>query len=103
MKVTDRRAPRRELSPEEVRIAEERARMALLLDDETAVVDRRTFEALPTYSATLPTGAFVGKLWKRREPERTDLPATWWLGEYAAHPSDASKVLIVWRLLLVAE
>lgn len=40
---------------------------AILLDDTHAVMSRETFELLPEYSASRPTGAYVGKMWKRHD------------------------------------
>ena len=36
-----------------------------VVDDKTAVMDREYFEALGEYSMSLPTGAYLGKRWKR--------------------------------------
>lgn len=52
----------------------EQARMAAMtlpdrgqciVDENTAVMDKEYFEALGEYSASLPTGTYIGKRWKR--------------------------------------
>lgn len=39
----------------------------ILLDDSHALMSRRTFESLREYSATNPTGAYEGKMWRRHD------------------------------------
>ena len=39
----------------------------ILLDDKHALMDERTFNALPEYSSTIPTGVYEGKMWKRHD------------------------------------
>lgn len=39
----------------------------ILIDDTHALMTRRTFEDLPEYSATNPTGAYEGKMWRRHD------------------------------------
>jgi len=39
----------------------------ILIDDEYAVMERTTFERLSEYSATNPTGAYEGKMWRRHD------------------------------------
>lgn len=34
------------------------------VDDHSAVMSRQSFEALATYSSTVPSGVYVGKCWK---------------------------------------
>lgn len=54
----------------------EQARMAAMtlpksgqciVDEKTAVMDKEYFEALGEYSASLPTGTYIGKRWKRNQ------------------------------------
>lgn len=37
----------------------------ILLSDTHAMMDQRTFEDLPEYSASYPSGVYEGKMWKR--------------------------------------
>jgi len=37
----------------------------ILMDNETAVVTRKTFELLHNYSHSWPTGTYSGKMWRR--------------------------------------
>lgn len=40
-------------------------RDAIALDDVHALMTRPTFEALPEYSTTTPSGVYPGKMWRR--------------------------------------
>lgn len=42
-------------------------RSEILLDDTYALMTMRTFEHLPEYSATRPTGVYEGKMWRRHD------------------------------------
>jgi hypothetical protein len=72
------------------------------------------FDALPEYSASLPTGTTIGKKWKRNNFAhhlglmRIDVlgltflfpsPADWWMGEYY-DIDDPKKVGIRWSKIL---
>jgi hypothetical protein len=70
---------------------------------EIDVMTRGQFDALPTYSCTLPTGTTIGKKWKRdlNEPRRfhrvePNAPPDWWTGEYVPDP-EPGMVGIKWR------
>jgi hypothetical protein len=39
----------------------------IILDDTHALMTRRTFEQLPEYSASKPTGVYEGKMWRRHD------------------------------------
>lgn len=73
----------------------------MLVDDTHAVMSRAAFADLGEYSCTIPTGAYVGKRWRRdnnafvrgAEPE-------WLLGEYVKDP-DPKVVGIKWRRILL--
>lgn len=39
----------------------------IALDDTHALMSKQTFDALPEYSATQPSGVYEGKMWKRRD------------------------------------
>ena len=60
----------------------------ILIDDAHALMDRATFEALPEYSGTIPTGVYPGKMWRRHDgayefaQRRTTKPPRWLLGWY---------------------
>lgn len=38
----------------------------ILLDDTHALMETETFKALAEYSASIPSGVYDGKMWKRR-------------------------------------
>jgi hypothetical protein len=40
---------------------------AIEIDDTHALMSRRTFDQLAEYSASLPTGVYSGKMWKRHD------------------------------------
>lgn len=42
-------------------------RALILINDTTAIMTRRTFESLAEYSATNPSGAYEGKMWRRHD------------------------------------
>ena len=69
---------------------------------EIDVMTRAEFDALPTYSCTLPTGTTIGKKWKRdvNEPRRFHgdfaVKEEWWTGEYIPDP-EPGMVGIKWR------
>lgn len=59
-------------------------RSRILVDDNHALMDERTFKELGDYSCTIPTGVYDGKMWKRGEPYGK--PERWYLLWYG--PSD---------------
>ena len=71
----------------------------ILIDDEHALMDKADFERLAEYSATNPSGAYVGKMWRRHEVKKgSDL---WYLGWYG-HSEKPGFVSNNWRLILIA-
>ncbi len=42
-------------------------RSRIQVDNEFALMDTRTFKELHEYSASFPTGVYVGKMWKRHD------------------------------------
>jgi len=40
---------------------------AILIDDTHALMEQKTLEDLAEYSATIPTGVYPGKMWKRHD------------------------------------
>lgn len=68
----------------------------ILIDDEVAMMDAKTFEALPEYSTTTPSGVYPGKCWKACRG------AVWYLRWYGADdgdprglPTPTRKIVIV--------
>lgn len=82
---------------------------AMLLDDESAVCSGADFAKLPAYNASMPTGKYPGKCWRRFVPDDpqghkdvTTQPGKWLLGAY--EPCDDPGYLLVrWRNLMVIE
>jgi hypothetical protein len=72
------------------------------------IMSDRDVAALPEYSCSIPTGTTIGKRWVRYDGSHhvvdragRFLPAyPRYLGEYAAHPTDETKVRILWCPLL---
>lgn len=71
----------------------------ILTDDKTAVMGPEDFQALPDYSASIPTGTTIGKRWKRRK-DYHDESKGWRLGEYVGH-LNPDLVAIRWRTIEV--
>jgi hypothetical protein len=75
----------------------------LAVDDEDAVVTQALFAQLLEYSLSLPSGTYVGKLWKARQTVRAPggaLVEQWFLVEYVSDP-DPKQIGIRWRRLHV--
>lgn len=49
----------------------------VLIDDTHAVMDEDTFDGLPEYSSSQPTGVYEGKCWKACNYSNVD--KKWWL------------------------
>lgn len=69
--------------------------LGIVLEPERALLSRQAFDLLLEYSLTLPTGKYLGKVWKRKKSEDE-----WVLGEYVADP-DPKMVGIVWREIVL--
>ncbi len=77
---------------------------SLLVDDTHALCDTADFDALLDYSCSLPSGTFLGKVWKRSDAfyrgRNPDEPLLWQLAEYV--PCDIpGQIGIKWRDLEV--
>lgn len=70
-------------------------REQILIDDRHAVMSQRTFEQLLEYSATIPTGVYPGKYWRRHDSGR-------WLFCWYGPLPDPSQCSINARELLLA-
>lgn len=57
--------------------------------DDIAIMDRQTLTELPEYSASIPSGAYEGKMWRRQVRDQ------WFLCWYA--PSDDPAMLQINR------
>jgi hypothetical protein len=60
-------------------------------------VTAEDLKAMPEYSASLPTGTYIGKRWKCQVgPDRDSGRKSWWIGEY--HDiNDPKNVGIRWH------
>jgi hypothetical protein len=97
----------------------------MLVDDETAIMTQKEFDSLKEYSASMPSGVYAAKRWKRDVNEsrryaimtgRTyastlvereqcqalkleDFPPVWWMGEYIE--LNEKELLTRWRKIIV--
>lgn len=56
-------------------------RSAILIDNEHAIMDQKTFDSLSEYTSTFPTGVYSGKMWKCNKRENgKDLWLLVWYG-----------------------
>lgn len=61
---------------------------SVVLDDTHALMSRSTFDELPEYSSSYPTGVYPGKMWK------AGFPGCWmlrWYGEVPGRPNLCSN------------
>lgn len=56
---------------------------------DAAVMDKAAFDKLLNYSSSLPTGVWIGKLWKARLDD-----GRWYLRWYSTDPRNAANCLI---------
>lgn len=71
-----------------------------LSNDKTAKILWSLFDRLDDYSCTYPSMTTIGKFWKAHTPYSGR--GTWWLGQYALHPTDPeNRVSIIWRELFI--
>jgi hypothetical protein len=76
------------------------------IDDMHALMTRATFEALPEYSSTIPTGVYPGKMWRRNDarnatpysPLDPPVPPDWLLCWYEAQGAGCA---VQWRKVLL--
>jgi len=66
----------------------------------TVSLTKSEFEKLPDYSCSLPTGATIGKQWKRRN-DYYDESKGWTRGTYSRR-IDAETVAITWEKIWIA-
>lgn len=69
-------------------------RSNIMFVGDKAVMNQTAFRKLKNYSASVPTGAYEGKMWKRGEPYVK--PTRWFLCWYGKH-ADPDKVSINYR------
>lgn len=63
-------------------------RSSILLDDTHAVMDEVAFGKLATYSSTIPSGVYPGKMWKAKSGDVWFLR---WFGEVPGRPDLCSR------------
>lgn len=70
-------------------------RESIEVDDTHAMMSRETFDTLPEYNWSIPTGVYEGKMWKRLKGA-----AHWWLCWYGPDP-DPTKMAINYRDIII--
>lgn len=63
--------------------------LKMIIDRTDAVMDKATFDNLPEYSCSIPTGVTIGKMWKIHIDWIEDgklVHSTWMLGSYEVEP-----------------
>lgn len=82
-------------------------RRSIEIDEKYALMSRREFDSLAEYSATFPTGVYVGKMWKRHDgvhdPNCSPKDRRWllvWYGESRKGPGYCSNN---WREILLSD
>lgn len=60
----------------------------ILVDGEVALMERSTFEQLSEYSASIPTGVYPGKMWRRNDGiyDAQATKTVWMLGWFGECP-----------------
>lgn len=80
------------------------AREEILTDGKNAVMTKATFAKLAEYSATVPSGVYPGKLWKRHDgafDPRCEPSARRWLLVWFGVHSLPDRCSINWREILI--
>lgn len=70
----------------------------ILVDDNYALMDQHVFNSLSEYSATIPSGVYAGKMWKRD----TGKTIGWWLCWYIDTPANDGTCTIMHRQIIIA-
>ena len=75
----------------------------ILVDDKHALMSAEACAKLCEYSASLPTGTWHGKRWKREVrdgPLQYSKHVAWYMGEYIPDP-DPNFIGIKWRKIII--
>lgn len=72
-------------------------RERVLVDDTHAIMSRDDFNLVPVYQASLPSGTYAGKMWRK------EFRGEWWLGWYGEVVNAGTQIAVYWRRLLVVE
>ena len=78
----------------------------ILIDDTHALMERSTFDALIEYSASMPSGVYPGKMWKRHDglfDPRCKPENRKWLLMWFGECDDPSTCSNNWRTILILE
>ncbi len=62
---------------------------------------QKEFDEMLEYSCSVPTGVFIGKVWKRNTSFRTGRKPNWVQGGYIQDPNDNNMALTVWKDIIV--
>jgi len=70
---------------------------SILVDSTHAVMSQRAFDELCEYSASIPSGTYEGKMWKRQCAD-----GSWWLSWFCSDPNPKMIGMQHRRILVVA-
>ena len=68
------------------------------IDDSHALMSQKSFEELPEYSCSIPTGVYAGKMWKARKSRDE-----WLLRWYEYDPTNPHSCRIHSRIILIVK
>lgn len=74
----------------------------ILLDSNGATMDQATFDRLPEYSRSIPSGVYPGKMWKRDEWDSVRHEHHWFIGWYGIS-EDPTKCTVNFRPIFLME
>lgn len=69
------------------------------IDDTHALMSKKSFDGLPIYSCSIPTGVYAGKMWKAHDR----LNDVWYLRWYENDPMNKNMCLIKSRIIIIVE
>lgn len=87
---------------------EQPCRSRILIDGTHALMERATFDGLAEYSSSIPSGVYVGKMWKRHQGifNETFLAKggkpVWQLFWFGEHP-DVDMVSVHFREIIILD
>lgn len=79
------------------------------MDEKLVLLTPRQFDDLPEYSASMPSGVYPGKCWKRQEYKRVEIDGElrmeptgkWWIGWYGESSKGPGWCSNNWREIAV--
>ncbi len=69
------------------------------IDDTYAMMTKESFDLLKNYSMSVPSGIYIGKMWKAQ----ARISLVWYLRWYKEYPQDPSKCIWDQRIILLCD